>query len=136
MIVQRLGQLCTRLTNAVRNLLPQRSRRPRPDPDASFDGVNLRARTTLGEPIEWSSHDFEEIGVQTTAAGPFVEDVFWVIQAHGRTVCIPQESDAAKKLLEYASSVEHFDWEPFIQAMGCTDNQYFRCWNKRRKDPM
>lgn len=131
MIVQRLRDFCARLANAARTVLPRRSRSPQPDANARFDGRQLRACTTLGEPIDWSTPDFEEIGIQTTAAGPFIEDVFWVVQAQGKSVCIPQESDAAKALLEYASRLERFDWEPFIQAMSSTESRYFRCWTRQ-----
>lgn len=128
MIVQRLRDFCARVADAARTLLPRRARSPRADPKALFDGHQLRASTTLGEPIAWPAQEFEEIGIQTTTAGPFIEDVFWVVRAQGKSVCIPHESDAAKALLEYASRLERFDWEPFIQAMSSTENRYFRCW--------
>ena len=48
-----------------------------------------------------------EIGVETTDTGPFVENIFWLINRDFR---IPQESPAFKELMDYFGSLERFDW--------------------------
>ena len=78
--------------------------------------------------------DIREIGVETTDAGPFVDDAFWLINRDTDSLRIPQDSPVFKELMDYFGSLPGFDWKPFTEAMSCTDCHYFLCW--RRPDEL
>jgi hypothetical protein len=96
----------------------------------SFDGRTIVADGPFAQKTSVGVDDIHEVGIETNDAGPFVEDVFWLINRDTVGLRIPQGSPAFKKLMDYFSSVEGFDWEPFSEAMACTDRRYFLCWKR------
>ncbi len=96
----------------------------------SFDGHTITADGPLAHRTSVRIEDIREIGVETSDGGPFVEDVFWLINRDTDGLRIPQESPVFKTLMDAFSSFDGFDWQPFTEAMSCTDRRYFLCWRR------
>lgn len=76
--------------------------------------------------------DLDEIGIETTDTGPFLEDVFWLLKSGQHYYRVPQESHVFKELFDRFHSLQGFDWDPFSEAMCCTDKAYFLCWRRNQ----
>ena len=96
----------------------------------SFDGHTITADGPLAHRTSVRIEDICEIGVETSDAGPFVEDVFWLINRDTDGLRIPQDSPVFKALMDAFGSFDGFDWQPFTEAMACTDRRYFLCWRR------
>ena len=97
-----------------------------------FDGRTLTVKQWLRKAIVLQIAELDEIGIETTDQGPFVEDVFWILTNGEKHVRIPDMHPIFETLRGRFESLEGFDWSPFIEAMGCNDNRYFSCWKRRR----
>lgn len=84
----------------------------------------------FSRPISMRIDEFDEIGVETTDQGPFVEDVFWVLKRGQMRIRIGDPHPVFKMLMERFDSLEGFDWRPFIEAQSCSENRYFLCWRR------
>src|SRR4051812_17361617 len=81
------------------------------------------------EHVAWD--ELVEVFVMTTDAGPFVEDVFFVLEGkHGTGCVVPQGAPESSQLLERLQRLPGFDNEAIIQAMSCTENARFVCWRR------
>jgi hypothetical protein len=106
-------------------------RKKRPERVVLTDSSVTRIRPDgMQESVRWD--DLVEVGIVTTDAGPWLEDVFWLLSASdGKTGCaVPQEAEGADKLLEALQKLPGFDNEAVIEAMGSTSNARFVCWRK------
>jgi len=101
----------------------------------TFDGQTIVADGPLARRTSVKVKDIDEIGIQTTDAGPFVEDVFWLINRETDDLYIPQDSPVFKTMMDSFGSFDGFDWKPFTEAMSCTDRQYFLCWKRKSALP-
>jgi hypothetical protein len=95
-----------------------------------FDGETITASGPFAGRVSVRIEDIHEIGIETTDEGPFVEDVFWLINRETDELRIPQGSLVFTTLMERFRTLEGFDWKPFGQAMACTDCCYFLCWKR------
>lgn len=77
--------------------------------------------------------ELDEIGIETTDQGPFVEDVFWILKQGPARVRIGEPHPVFKELMDSFGSLEGFDWESFAEAMSCTENRYFPCWTRNQQ---
>src|SRR5437899_2476601 len=82
------------------------------------------------KPVCLSIDEFDEIGVETTDEGPFVEDVFWILKRGDLRLRIGEPHPVFKMLMDRFGSLKGFDWQPFVEAQSCTENRYFRCWRR------
>ena len=98
-----------------------------------FDGQTITADGPLARRVSVRVEDIHEIGIETTDTGPFIEDVFWLINRDTDGLRIPQESPVFKALMDRFGSFDGFDWEPLIAAMACTDCRYFLCWRRAKE---
>lgn len=96
----------------------------------SFDGKCITADGPLAEKTLVRVENIQEIGIETTDLGPYVEDVFLLINRDTDALRIPQGSAVFNELMAYCDTLEGFDWQPFTAAMSCTDSKYFLCWKK------
>ena len=96
----------------------------------SFDDEAILCRHPGGvvDTVRWS--DLQQVHIETTDAGPAVDDVFWVLRDGNSECVIPSESEGVRPLLERLQQLPHFDNEAVIRAMSCTDNQQFVCWKR------
>ncbi len=88
-----------------------------------------RAPNSPEESVRWS--ELESVVIQTTDAGPFTADFFWVLRAGaGRTVVFPGGATGAQEILRRLQELPGFDNEAVIAAAGSTDNRVFECWQR------
>jgi hypothetical protein len=94
------------------------------------DGPNIVIKRPFCRSVATRIDDLDEIGIETTDQGPFVEDVFWILKRGDMRIRIGEPHPVFKMLMDRFRSLEGFDWEPFTEAMSCTDNRYFPCWKR------
>lgn len=80
------------------------------------------------ESVTWD--DLKAVAIETTDEGPFSMDVFWLLAGEHGGCVIPQGAKGEDVLLERLQKLPGFDNEAFIEAMGCTENNRFLCWQK------
>ena len=68
------------------------------------------------------------VRIITTAQGPFVPDVFWILETDGARLVIPQEAPGFDRVLDRLQTLPRFDNDAVIRAMTCTDAGEFLCW--------
>jgi len=97
-----------------------------------FDDETIRRVMDGGavETIRWD--DLSAIMIETTDAGPFADDVFWILVAEDlQSGCvIASEAVGAEALIERLMTLPDFNYETMIQAMASTDNAKFLVWEK------
>ncbi len=115
----------------------RRGRRPAaaPAPDArvtATDGeIVATAPDGAARSIRWD--DLARVTIRTTDGGPWVEDVFWLLEdAAGRVrVLYPGGADGAQALLAAMQArLDGFDDGRVVEAMGSTGNAAFRVWER------
>ena len=84
------------------------------------------------ERVGWS--DLEKVEIITTGDGPFVTDVFWVLHGGQSGCAVPGGATGEMELLQRLQTLPGFDNEVLIEAMGCTSNKRFVCWQKDRSE--
>lgn len=94
------------------------------------DGESIIVKRPFGRSVSLRIDELDEIGVETTDQGPFVEDVFWILKSGARRIRVGEPHPVFKILMDRFGSLEGFDWRPFTEAMSCTDNHYFLCWKQ------
>jgi hypothetical protein len=94
------------------------------------NGRTLIIKRPFQKPFSIQMDHLDEIGIETTDQGPFIEDIFWIIKRGKLRLRIGEPHPNFKILMDRFGSLEGFDWEPFIEAMACTDNHYFMCWKR------
>ncbi|MFL5241960.1 MAG: hypothetical protein ACJ8FY_07615 [Gemmataceae bacterium] len=116
------------LFSLFRRLTPSASRRA----TVTFDDESVTCRRSNGksETVRWS--DLRAVLIQTTDAGPFVDDVFWVLAGERSGCVVPSEADGMDRLLERLQRLPNFDNRAVIDAMASTDNREFVCWKRER----
>ena len=80
------------------------------------------------EAIGWET--LLAVEIVTSDAGPFVEDVFWMLRGTRGNCRVPQEADGSGALLDRLQQLPGFDNEAVIAAMSSTANASFACWQK------
>lgn len=97
----------------------------------AFDHQVLIVKRPFRRPFSQRIDELDEIGVQTTDQGPFIEDVFWLLKRGQMRIRIGDPHPVFKELMDGFSALEDFDWELFANAMCCTENRYFVCWKRK-----
>lgn len=92
------------------------------------DSVVCQRPNGLVERVRWS--DLQVVFIQTTEAGPAVDDVFWVLGGGDSGCVVPSESIGMSKLLERLQQLPGFDNNAVISAMTCAENREFICWKR------
>src|SRR5205823_2847608 len=80
------------------------------------------------ERVRWA--DLRAVLIRTTAAGPAVDDLFWVLVGrNAESGCVvPSEAVGCDRLLERLQGLPGFDNHAVILASQCVEEQTFRCW--------
>ena len=96
--------------------------------EVSFDTIGITYTPPGGAArrIDWS--DLRAVEVATTDAGPFAEDVFWVLHRTEPTLLVPQSTGGSDALLARLQELPGFDSRPVIAAMSSAGNKRFPCW--------
>ncbi|MBS0660111.1 MAG: hypothetical protein JSR82_17875 [Verrucomicrobia bacterium] len=81
------------------------------------------------EAVRWD--DLQGVVLETTDAGPFSADVFWIlVGTQGAGCVVPQGATGEAELFDRLQELPGFDHQAVIAAMSCTENQRFLCWKK------
>ena len=80
------------------------------------------------ERVAWA--DLNKIEIVTTSEGPMVPDVFWVLHGSGGGCAVPQGATGEAQLLERLQALPGFDNAAVIEAMTCSSDRRFLCWQK------
>ncbi len=97
-----------------------------------LDGQTIMVKRPFSRRVSMRIEELDEIGVETTDQGPFVEDVFWILRRGPMRLRIGDPHPIFKELMDRFGALEGFDWQPFNEAMTCSENRYFVCWRRRR----
>jgi len=98
-----------------------------------LNGQTITIKRPFRKSVSVSIDELDEIGVETTDQGPFVEDVFWILKRGELRIRIGDPHPIFKMLMDRFGLLEGFDWQPFVDAMSCSDNRYFMCWRRLPK---
>ena len=108
--------------------------RGRPQPlrraTVEFDDQSVTCRRPGGlvESVRWD--DLRAVVIQTTADGPFADDVLWVLVGEASGCVVPSEAEGCPELLGRLQELPGFDNGAVIRAMACTEEQRFLCWRR------
>jgi hypothetical protein len=97
----------------------------------SDEGIECRRSSGLVERVNWA--DLQAVIIRTTAHGPFLEDVFWVLVGKDSGCVVPSEAAGETELLERLQKLPGFDNVAFIEAMSCVEERSFVCWERNAK---
>lgn len=95
-----------------------------------FDDNHVACRRPNGvtEQIRWS--DLRGVLIQTTADGPAMDDLFWVLVGRDSWCVVPSEALGCDRLRERLQHLPGFDYESAIRACSCIEEQIFVCWER------
>jgi hypothetical protein len=91
-------------------------------------GIHCQRVNGMREAIRWDQ--LTRVLIRTTDKGPFEDDVFFVLETALGTLIVPQMAPGSAELLRGFHHLPGFDYEAAIQAMACTDNREFPCWQR------
>lgn len=107
-----------------------KSRQPGDPWRVNLADERIEAIDPAGEARSIMLTDIRRIAIQTTADGPFGDDVWWLLFAKDDQPAIrfPQGAVGEQAALDLFTARPGFDFEEMIQAMGSTDNALFLVW--------
>ncbi len=91
-------------------------------------GVTYRQFGRREESIAWD--DLRSVAIETTDAGPFSDDVFFVLVGVAGVCRVPQGVPGADDLLARLQQLPGFANEGVIDAMSSAGNATFSCWQR------
>ncbi len=91
-------------------------------------GVHFVRASGVRVSLRWD--EISRVLIRTTDKGPFDDDAFFVVETTHNTLVIPQPARGCHELLRELQQLPGFDNAGVIEAMGCTDNREFLCWER------
>jgi hypothetical protein len=92
-------------------------------------GVIYHQPDGLSCSVRWDT--LRAVLIETTDAGPFIEDLWWIlIDAEGHCI-IPQEASGETEMFHRLQELPGFDNDAVIAAMGSVENRRFLCWQRQ-----
>jgi hypothetical protein len=101
---------------------------PREQVLVDVERVSCRRRSGRIDTVRWT--ELQMVGVETTDAGPFVEDVYFYLEGPEYGFHIPQSAEGTTELVGRFADLPGFDSISFASAMSSTDNARFVCWKR------
>jgi hypothetical protein len=95
------------------------------------EAVTCTRRNGHTESVRWS--ELRAVLIQTTADGPAVDDLFWVLVGREGGCVVPSEAQGCDRLLERLQRLPGFDNEAAIQASTCVEERSFLCWERAER---
>jgi hypothetical protein len=86
------------------------------------------------ETVWWN--DLIRVLVVTTDQGPFVDDIFWVLQGQNGQCVVPSESQGVDALFDRLKKLPGFNWDAAIDASSSVENREFLCWEREKQGPV
>jgi hypothetical protein len=99
--------------------------------EVGFDSERAWCRYPGKEEQSLRRAELVGVAVRTTDEGPLSPDVFFVLGTNDGTLIFPQGATGEAGMLRRLQDLPGFHNEALIEAMGCTDNRTFICWEKR-----
>ncbi len=96
--------------------------------------LNEKGFATESHSIAWE--ELDAVGLRTTSAGPFVEDVFWLLLWHGGCLELPGSVVQGEVFAALIDHLPGFDAIKIVQAMASVDQRTWRIWRKGQTDPL
>lgn len=99
----------------------------------SFDNHTITVRQANGKTDTLAWADLVTVMVITSDQGPFVTDLFWILQSRDsrRSMVVPMGASGEHELLQAMQQRLHgFDNMSVVEAMGSTSNASFKVWEK------
>lgn len=115
-------------------LAPQCESEPRPvlNPERKFIVRLLDSEVVCERPnrqverVTWD--DLQKVEILTTSSGPFAPDVFWVLRGINDGCVVPHGATGDIELLQRLQTLPGFDNQTCLEAMACTSDRTFLCW--------
>ena len=77
-------------------------------------------------------NELRAVLIETTDEGPWFDDVYWILVGQNGGCVVPSEAQNADALLERLQELPDFNNAVVIEAMTCTENQRFLCWEREK----
>lgn len=123
------GRLAESIANRSR---PEDFRKLKPESDFVVEVSEARAtcRRANGvvESVEWN--DLRKVAIFTTDAGPFVPDMFWVLEGSKGGCVIPWGATGERRLIDRLQALPGFRNDAIVNAAGLTVNNLIQCWER------
>ncbi len=74
--------------------------------------------------------ELTEVGILTSASGPFADDAFWMLATEKTRVLVPWAAIGAEELLAALQALPGFDHEAVVDASGSTEKAAWRAWSR------
>lgn len=103
---------------------------PEPGYVIAWDDHEIACTSPSGDRRAIAWDDLQSVMIVTTDTGPFVTDVFWVLEGSSSTCAIPQGATGEDELLGRLQELPGFDSRAVTAAMCSTNNAEFRCWHR------
>ncbi|MCR9143585.1 MAG: hypothetical protein NXI24_15160 [bacterium] len=100
--------------------------------DVSDDSVTVTRPDGTVETLRWT--DLRGVLLETTDAGPFAPDVFWILIGTDAGCVVPWGATGDAALLARLQQLPGFDNEQVIAASTSTENARFVCWRAEAGD--
>lgn len=78
--------------------------------------------------IRWDA--VETVEIHTNDSGPWGADVWWILRGSDTFCSYPHGATGEVKLIPKLKDLPGFNSSSFIEAMRCTSNRSFICWQK------
>ena len=98
-----------------------------------FDDAGIAAAYPGGEvqSISWS--EVQCVAIETNDSGPWGADLWWLLEGGPNRCAYPGGARGEQEALaEYPKRFSGFSDAAVIEAMGCTSNARFVCWQRER----
>jgi hypothetical protein len=70
--------------------------------------------------------------IKTNDSGPWGMDFWWVVEGSGSSCLFPSGSTGEDEAREaFKTHLPGFNWNAVIEAVGCTENAQFVCWESQ-----
>jgi hypothetical protein len=93
------------------------------------EGISAAYPDGTSQAIAWSA--VERPAIETNDSGPWGADVWWLLEGEGTRCAYPQGATGdPEALAEYPKRFSGFSDTKVIEAMGCTSNARFVCWER------
>jgi hypothetical protein len=80
------------------------------------------------ERVAWD--DLQRVEILNTPDGPFLPDVFWVLNGTDSGCVIPWGATGERDLLERLQRLPRFDSEAVVKSAARTDDAVTLCWER------
>ena len=92
----------------------------------SETGVSCRSPDGSTQTVPWD--ELQEVEIVTTAPGPLLPDVLWVLHGSNSDCMVPQRATGEPELMERLRALPGFRSDALVEAMRSDRNERFLCW--------